>query len=88
VARASGQPSVELASDDRASELTGYLPESIPPVGLPEGIRLVLDPALDRDDVLYFPGGEVRAVLKIRGRDLARATGAVVCPIVFRWPGA
>jgi prolyl-tRNA editing enzyme YbaK/EbsC (Cys-tRNA(Pro) deacylase) len=88
VALASGQSSVEPASDDRASELTGYLPESIPPVGLPAGIRLVLDPALDRDDVLYFPGGEVRAVLKVRGRDLARATGALVCPIVFHWPGA
>jgi prolyl-tRNA editing enzyme YbaK/EbsC (Cys-tRNA(Pro) deacylase) len=88
VARAAGQPSVEPADDDRAAELTGYLAESIPPVGLPKGIRLVIDPSLDRDDVVYFPGGEVRAVLKVRGRDLVRATGARVCPIVFRWPGA
>lgn len=88
VARAAGQPSVEPASDDRASALTGYLAESIPPVGLPNGIRLVLDVALDRDDVLYFPGGEARAVLKVRGRDLVRATEARVCPVVFRWPGA
>jgi prolyl-tRNA editing enzyme YbaK/EbsC (Cys-tRNA(Pro) deacylase) len=73
---------LSAATDDRASELTEYLAESIPPAGLPNGFVVVLDDSLDRDEVLYFTGGEVRAVLKIRGKDLARATQARVAPIV------
>ena len=37
-----------------------------------------MDRDLNRDDVLYFPAGEPRAVLKIRGVDLRRATKAKV----------
>jgi len=87
LSRAAGQSSLEQADDDRASELTGYLHESIPPAGLPEEFQVVMDESLNRDAVLYFPGGEPRAVLKIRGTDLARATTAKLAPIAFRWPG-
>ena len=81
VRKATGRPDLEPASDARAAELTGYLAESIPPVGLPDGFKVVLDRSLARDSVLYFPGGEARAVLKIRGKDLARATKAKVARI-------
>jgi prolyl-tRNA editing enzyme YbaK/EbsC (Cys-tRNA(Pro) deacylase) len=88
VRKAAREPSLTAADEPRASELTGYLPEAIPPVGLPDGFRVVIDVSLDRDEVLYFPGGEPRAVLKVRGTDLARATEATLAPIVFHWPGA
>jgi prolyl-tRNA editing enzyme YbaK/EbsC (Cys-tRNA(Pro) deacylase) len=87
VRRASGQRSVAAAGEARAAELTGFLPEAIPPAGLPEGIQVVIDEAMNRDEVLYFPGGEPRAVLKIRGTDLERATVGKFAPIVFNWPG-
>lgn len=87
LAKAAGRPSVAKAGEAQASELTQFLPESIPPAGLPEDFTIVLDESLVRDDVLYFPGGEPRAVLKIRGTDLARATEARVAPIAFQWPG-
>jgi Ala-tRNA(Pro) deacylase len=87
ISRATGRPSVHVADDARASELTGYLSEAIPPAGLPDGFVVVIDLSLNRDDVLYFPGGEPRAVLKIRGTDLARATDAKLGAIAFRWPG-
>ena len=80
VRKAAGQQAEEV-SGHRASELTGYLPESIPPAGLPGEFRVILDRSLDRDAVLYFPGGEARAVLKIRGKDLVRATEAKVASI-------
>ena len=79
--RAMGRKALQPVTDDRASELTGYLPESTPPAGLPDGFSVVLDHSLDRDAVLYFPGGEVRSVLKIRGKDLVKATGARVAAI-------
>jgi prolyl-tRNA editing enzyme YbaK/EbsC (Cys-tRNA(Pro) deacylase) len=81
VRKATTRTDLEPASDDRAAELTGYLAESMPPVGLPGEFTVVLDRALARDSVLYFPGGEARAVLKIRGKDLARATHAKVARI-------
>jgi len=81
VRKAADRPDLELAADDRAAALTEYLPESLPPVGLPDGVLLVLDRSLARDAVLYFAGGEARAVLKIRGKDLVRAARATVARI-------
>jgi prolyl-tRNA editing enzyme YbaK/EbsC (Cys-tRNA(Pro) deacylase) len=82
VRKATGYLDLEPATDQRAAELTGYLAESLPPVGLPDEFTVVLDRSLARDSVLYFPGGEARSVLKIRGKDLARATNATVAVIV------
>jgi prolyl-tRNA editing enzyme YbaK/EbsC (Cys-tRNA(Pro) deacylase) len=81
VARAAGRPTVKAVSDHRATDITEFLTEAIPPVGLPEGIPLIVDRPLNRDAVLYFPGGDVRAVLKIRGKDLVKATSAKVAAI-------
>jgi prolyl-tRNA editing enzyme YbaK/EbsC (Cys-tRNA(Pro) deacylase) len=84
VRRAAGDRELTPASDERASELTEYLAESIPPVGLPNGFDIVVDRSLDRDTVLYFSGGEARSVLKIRGRDLVKAARAKVASILAR----
>lgn len=65
----------------RATDVTGFLSEVIPPAGLPDEVRVVMDRPLTEQDVLYFPGGEPSAVLKIRARDLTKATGARVAPI-------
>jgi prolyl-tRNA editing enzyme YbaK/EbsC (Cys-tRNA(Pro) deacylase) len=82
VRRAAGDKELARASDERASELTEYLAESIPPVGLPNGFAVVVDRSLDRDAVLYFSGGEARSVLKIRGGDLVKAARAKVASIL------
>ena len=84
VRAASGQGEAQPASHERASELTGYLFESIPPAGLPNGFVTVIDRSLNRDAVLYFPGGAARSILKIRGKDLTKATGARVASIAAR----
>jgi Cys-tRNA(Pro)/Cys-tRNA(Cys) deacylase len=78
VASAAGIDRVKEVRAARASDLTGYLPEALPPVGLPQGVSLLLDERFAADAVLYFPGGEPTSVLKIRGDDLIRATGASV----------
>jgi len=80
--KASGWSNLNPAGEDRAFELTEYLPESIPPAGLPATFLTVVDRSLARDEVLYFPGGEARAILKIRGKDLVKATTAKVATIV------
>jgi prolyl-tRNA editing enzyme YbaK/EbsC (Cys-tRNA(Pro) deacylase) len=81
VSRALEEPGLVPASETTATELSGYLVESLPPVGLPKGFRTIVDRSLVRDAVLYLPGGEARAVLKVRGTDLIRATAARVAEI-------
>jgi prolyl-tRNA editing enzyme YbaK/EbsC (Cys-tRNA(Pro) deacylase) len=73
---------VEPVSPARASQLSDYIPEAIPPVALPAGFRVVMDRALAGHEVLYFSSGDPAAVLKLRGEDLARATDAVVADLV------
>jgi prolyl-tRNA editing enzyme YbaK/EbsC (Cys-tRNA(Pro) deacylase) len=84
VRKATGKGDLAQASDERASQLTEYLAESTPPAGLPDGFSVVVDRSLDRDTVLYFPGGEARSVLKIRGKDLIKATRARVASILAK----
>jgi Cys-tRNA(Pro)/Cys-tRNA(Cys) deacylase len=87
IQQAVGAESLDAVTDHRASELTGYLPEAIPPAGLPGRLVVVVDHSFDSDEVLYFPGGEARAILKIRGKDLIRATGGRVAAISRRRAG-
>jgi len=72
---------VREVSPARASQLTEYLAEAIPPAGLPPGFRVVADPSHNDQQVLYFAGGEATAILKLRGADLVPATGAKVARI-------
>jgi prolyl-tRNA editing enzyme YbaK/EbsC (Cys-tRNA(Pro) deacylase) len=84
VAKALQRHELAPVADSRASELTGYLQEAIPPAGLPSEFTVVMDRSLEKDRVFYFPGGEARVVLKIRGKDLVRATRARVARIALR----
>src|ERR671914_12849 len=59
---------------ERATELTEFLAEALPPVGLPAGTRVIVDRPLAQQEVLYFAGGEATSMLKIRAVDLVRAT--------------
>jgi Cys-tRNA(Pro)/Cys-tRNA(Cys) deacylase len=81
VAGAAGVDELTEVQPERASDLTGFLPEAMPPAGLPEGTTVVMDRRLSVQEVLYFPGGEATSVLKIRPDDLARATHATVARI-------
>ncbi len=84
VQRAVRVPNLRRATLARSTEITDFLPECIPPAGLPAGVAVVVDESLERDDVLYFAGGEPRAILKIRGKDLIRANQAIVAPIASK----
>ncbi|MGH2723564.1 MAG: aminoacyl-tRNA deacylase [Actinomycetota bacterium] len=81
VARAAGVDEVSEVLPDRATELTEFLSEALPPVALPRGTGAVMDEALGRQEVLYFPGGEISTLLKIRAADLVRVTEATVAPL-------
>jgi prolyl-tRNA editing enzyme YbaK/EbsC (Cys-tRNA(Pro) deacylase) len=69
------------ASPARASELSDYIPDAIPPVALPAEFRVLMDTSLAEREVVYFHAGDSSAVLKLRGADLARAAEATVAPL-------
>jgi Cys-tRNA(Pro)/Cys-tRNA(Cys) deacylase len=78
VAMAVPTPSLETLTSDRVAELTEYFSEAVPPVGLPNGTKVLLDRTLASQEILYFAGGEPTTLLKIRPQDLIRALGAKV----------
>ena len=81
VAVATPSPSLVELEPDRVAELTDYLAEAVPPVGLPEGTRVIVERTLAEQEVLYIAGGEPSTLLKIRPDDLVRATGAKVARV-------
>ena len=81
VAVATPSPSLVELDPDRVAELTDYLAEAVPPVGLPEGTKVILDRTLSEQEVLYVAGGEPSTLLKIRPPDLIEATEAKVARV-------
>jgi Cys-tRNA(Pro)/Cys-tRNA(Cys) deacylase len=81
VARAVPSASLTEVPAERATELTEFLAEAVPPVALPEGTRVLIDRPLADQEVLYFAGGEATSMLKIRAADLIRTVDAKVARV-------
>jgi Cys-tRNA(Pro)/Cys-tRNA(Cys) deacylase len=81
IAVAAPTPTLRELTADEVTDATDYLAESVPPVGLPEGTRAIIDARLTQQEVLYFAGGEASTLLKIRPGDLRGATGAKVAKV-------
>jgi prolyl-tRNA editing enzyme YbaK/EbsC (Cys-tRNA(Pro) deacylase) len=81
VAVAAPSPSLTEPTADRVSDLTDYLSEAVPPVGLPDGTRVIMDRTLADQEVLYFAGGEPSTLLKIRAQDLIKTSEAKVARV-------
>src|SRR5437763_4273435 len=78
VKRAVKAAELTQASPARASQLSDFIPDALPPVALPSKFRVLMDRALAKQEVVYFHAGDPASVLKLRGRDLARPPAATV----------
>jgi Cys-tRNA(Pro)/Cys-tRNA(Cys) deacylase len=81
VARALPAASLTEVSPERATELTEFLAEAVPPVALPQKTRVIIDRPLAAQEILYFAGGEATSMLKIRAADLIRTIDAKVARV-------
>jgi prolyl-tRNA editing enzyme YbaK/EbsC (Cys-tRNA(Pro) deacylase) len=81
IAELLGRRSLRSLAADRAPGLTGYLLPFVPPVALECPATVVVDEQLTREDVVYTAAGEPGVILKVRGVDLAKVTGAVVSQV-------
>lgn len=79
--RAAAGGEVSELDGPRATDLTQFLAEAMPPVALPEDTTTILDEGLAAQEILYFPGGEATSLLKIRPDDLLAATEVRVAPL-------
>lgn len=75
-------PGLRPASPDEVSSATEYSAAMAGPIGLPAGITLLVDTALEDSDVLYCPAGDTATVVGIRSRELMKATGGRAVPLV------
>jgi Cys-tRNA(Pro) deacylase len=69
---------LKMASSARVLEVTGYPAGGVPPVGHPEGLRIILDTTLLEREALIGGGGSERLLLRITPAEVIRATSATV----------
>jgi prolyl-tRNA editing enzyme YbaK/EbsC (Cys-tRNA(Pro) deacylase) len=88
VAALLGRPGLAPLAPDQAPGVTGYLLPFVPPVALECATTLLVDEQLAGQDVIYTAAGEPGVILKVRGRDLVKATSAVVSQVTQAVDGA
>jgi Cys-tRNA(Pro) deacylase len=77
VAQLFGLEKLKMASSARVLEATGYPAGGVPPVGHPEGLRVIVDASLLQREALIGGGGSERLLLRITPAEVVRATGAI-----------
>ncbi|HEY7590814.1 MAG TPA: YbaK/EbsC family protein [Candidatus Limnocylindrales bacterium] len=81
LASAVGEPAIRRASAREARDLTGFSIGGIPPIGHDRPLRIVMDPDLERYDVVWAAAGRETAVFPIDPATLRELTEATVAPI-------
>jgi Cys-tRNA(Pro) deacylase len=81
VAHLTGLERLKMASPARVLEVTGYPAGGVPPVGHPEGLRVVMDLTLLERAELIGGGGSERLLLRITPAEVVRATDALVADV-------
>lgn len=76
-----GAEKVVFATESEARETTEYMIVALPPVGLKDRIKTVVDKRIKTGATVYAAGGSPNVVLKIRAVDLKKVTGATVADI-------
>lgn len=81
LAAVTGRPDVRRASAREASELTGFTIGGIPPFGHSRRVRVVMDPALGRHEIVWAAAGLSTVVFPIAPGTLRMLADAQVAPI-------
>jgi len=70
-----------LAKANEVFKLTGYKVGGVPPVDLPEGIRVIVDNRVLSRELVYGGGGEENALLEFYPKELVNLTKALVLDV-------
>ena len=70
-----------LAKPDEIPVLTGYPAGGVPPVALPENVRVVMDRGLLEKSVVYSGGGSENTLLEFSPRELVALVNAMLLDV-------
>lgn len=79
---ACGVPRPRAAAPDIVETVTGFAAGGVAPLGLPTGMRVVVDANLALLPHVYGGGGREHLLLRVRPADVIRLNDAVVAPIM------
>ncbi len=72
---------VRLAKPGEVVKYTGYPVGGVPPVGLPENVKLVVDELLLAKEVVYGGGGSDKLLLEFKPRELIEIVRPIVADV-------
>ncbi len=81
LAAVTGAPDIRRANANEARELTGFTIGGIPPIGHGRVMRVIMDPALGRFQVVWAAAGTPTAVFPVPPATLRMLSNAHVAPI-------
>jgi prolyl-tRNA editing enzyme YbaK/EbsC (Cys-tRNA(Pro) deacylase) len=81
LAAITGEKDIRRATAREANELTGFVIGGIPPIGHTRPPRVIMDPDLDRYQVVWAAAGTANAVFPVPPGTLRTLANAVVAPM-------
>jgi prolyl-tRNA editing enzyme YbaK/EbsC (Cys-tRNA(Pro) deacylase) len=81
-----GEPGIRRATAREANDLTGFAIGGIPPFGHRRPIRVVMDPALGRQQTVWAAAGTQNTVFAVSPATLRVLANATVAPVVGEAP--
>ncbi len=61
---------LRMAEYDEVSEVTGYMVGAVPPIALPDNVRVLVDNSVSRYEFVVIGSGVLGYALSLRGQDL------------------
>ncbi len=83
LAKLLGAKWVRIATAEETKRHTGYEVGALPPVSLPDKVRIVIDEGVMRLEKAYCGGGSVKALLEISPQDIRRLTNSLVGDVSY-----
>ncbi len=83
LAKLLGAKWVRIATSEETKRYTGYEVGALPPVGLPDEVKIVVDEGVMRLERAYCGGGSVKALLEISPQDIRRLTNGLVGDVSY-----
>ncbi len=77
-----GEPGIRRATAREARDLTGFVIGGIPPLGHAHRVKVVMDPVLDRHEIVWAAAGLPNVVFPVPPATLRALANATVAPIV------
>lgn len=70
-----GERKLRMAEYDEVPEATGYVVGAVPPIALPENVKVLIDKSIERYETVVIGSGVLGYALALKGVDLLKVLG-------------